>query len=290
MEFWGVEVKAGQPLKVKPGEDKVLHLSQASLGESKAKGNESVPLLLKFDDQKLVLGTLSTENFPQLSFDLVFEKEFELSHNWKHGSVYFFGYKAFTPEEEDHDDFDSDSEDELEDLPLNSIENGKAGSIVATQSIASKPESSEKKVKLVEPKKDDEDDDSSDQDDDDDDDDEDDDDDAMLVESGDESDEDEETPKKAELGKKRPSDSATKTPVPAKKAKSATPQKTDGKKGVHTATPHPSKKAGKTPAISDQSKAQTPKSGGQYSCKSCSKSFGSETGLQSHTKAKHSGN
>lgn len=31
---------------------------------------------------------------------------------------------------------------------------------------------------------------------------------------------------KAELGKKRPSDSASKTPVPAKKAKSATPQKT----------------------------------------------------------------
>lgn len=132
----GVEVKAGQPLKVQPGEDKIIHLSQvrvialvlyvfcellymasnsftcagsawnaflfffqASLGESKNKGSESIPLFLKFGDQKLVLGTLSTENFPQLSFDLVFEKEFELSHNWKHGSVYFIGYKAITPEE-----------------------------------------------------------------------------------------------------------------------------------------------------------------------------------------------
>ncbi|KAG2674504.1 hypothetical protein I3843_13G124500 [Carya illinoinensis] len=291
MEFWGVEVKAGQPLKVKPGEEKVIHLSQASLGEFKTKGNESVPLFLKFDDQKLVLGTLSTENFPQLSFDLVFEKEFELSHNWKHGSVFFLGYKAFTPEEDDHDDFDTDSEDEeLEDLPLISGENGKAGSTITTQKAASKPESSEKQVKLVEPSKDDEDDDSSDQDDEDDDDD-----DAMSFESGDDSDDDsdeesEETPKKVELGKKRPSDAAHNTPVPAKKAKPATPQKTDGKKGGHTATPHPSKKAGKTPANSDQAKPQTPKSGGQFSCKSCSKSFTSEVGLQSHTKAKHGGN
>jgi hypothetical protein len=31
---------------------------------------------------------------------------------------------------------------------------------------------------------------------------------------------------KAESGKKRPSESATKTPVPTKKAKAATPQKT----------------------------------------------------------------
>jgi hypothetical protein len=72
---------------------------QASLGESKNKGNESVPLYLKFGDQKLVLGTLSQEKFPQLSFDLVFEKEFELSHSWKQGSVFFCGYRADSPEE-----------------------------------------------------------------------------------------------------------------------------------------------------------------------------------------------
>lgn len=40
----------------------------------------------------------------------------------------------------------------------------------------------------------------------------------------------------------------------------------DGKKGVHVATPHPSKGV-KTP----NAKAQTPKSGGQVSCSSCSK-------------------
>lgn len=46
----------------------------------------------------------------------------------------------------------------------------------------------------------------------------------------------------------------------------------DGKKGVvHIATPHPNKRVGKTPAANDKSKQQTPKSLGQFSCKSCSK-------------------
>ncbi|KAJ6403100.1 hypothetical protein OIU84_015091 [Salix udensis] len=98
MEFWGVEVKAGEPLKVEPKDFYMIHLSQAALGESSKKGNESVPLFLKFDEKKLVLGTLSTENIPQLSFDLVFEREFELSHNWKNGSVFFCGYQAAIPE------------------------------------------------------------------------------------------------------------------------------------------------------------------------------------------------
>jgi hypothetical protein len=298
MEFWGVEVRAGQPLKVQVEEDKLIHLSQASLGESKGKGNESVPLFLKFGDQKLVLGTLSQEKFPQLSFDLVFEKEFELSHNSKSGSVYFVGYKAVTREEEDdehdHDhecESESESDDDEESLdlpPLNMPENGKAAPKVVAKSVAAK--SSEKQVKVVEPKKDEEDDETSDEDDDDSDEDIDDledmSDDDLLGESDDEP---EETPKKAESGKKRPSESATKTPVPTKKAKAATPQKTDGKKGGHTATPHPSKKAGKTPANSgEQSKPQTPKSaGGSFPCKSCSKVLNSEVGLQSHTKAKH---
>ncbi|CBI24262.3 unnamed protein product, partial [Vitis vinifera] len=61
-------------------------------------------------------------------------------------------------------------------------------------------------------------------------------------------------------GKKRPTESATKTLVPAKKAKLVSPQNTDGKKGgAHTATPHPNKKAGKTPATGDKGKGQSPK-------------------------------
>ncbi|KAK7853710.1 histone deacetylase hdt1 [Quercus suber] len=248
MEFWGVEVKAGQPVKVSPGEEKLIHLSQASLGESKNKGNESTPIFVKFGEQKLVLGTLSQEKFPQLSFDLVFEKEFELSHNWKNGSVYFA--------DSEMDSFDEEDEEEL---PLNIAENGKAGPKVAPVKSIAAP--SEKQVKISEPSKDDEDDDSS--------------------ESSDE----------VESSKKRPSESATKTPVPSKKAKAATPQKTDGKKvGGHTATPHPSKKAAKTPATSEQSKQKSPKSGGAFSCQTCSRTFGSEVGLQSHTKAKHGEN
>ncbi|CAH2057499.1 unnamed protein product, partial [Thlaspi arvense] len=93
--FTGVEVKAGQPLKVKPEEGSIIHISQAALGEvKKEKGNDSVHLHLKINGEKLVVGTLSAEKFPQITFDLVFEKEFELSHEWKNGSVYFCGYST----------------------------------------------------------------------------------------------------------------------------------------------------------------------------------------------------
>lgn len=79
----------------------MLSLLQAALGETKKdKGAEHVVLYLKFDDQKFVLGTLSKDNLPQISFDLVLEKEFELSHNSKNGSVFFCGYKAEIPDEE----------------------------------------------------------------------------------------------------------------------------------------------------------------------------------------------
>ena len=68
---------------------------QATLGEvKKDKGNESVYLYANIGGQKLVLGTLSAEKFPHISLDLVFEKKFQLSHNWKNGSVYFCGYKV----------------------------------------------------------------------------------------------------------------------------------------------------------------------------------------------------
>jgi hypothetical protein len=79
----------------------ILFVFQASLGETKKeKGHDSVPVYVKFGDKKLVLGTLITDTIPQLSFDLVFEKEFELSHNWKNGSVYFCGYQTPLPPED----------------------------------------------------------------------------------------------------------------------------------------------------------------------------------------------
>ncbi|XP_021899086.1 histone deacetylase HDT1-like [Carica papaya] len=224
MEFWGVEVKPGKPLKVQPDEFYLIHLSQASLGESKS--SETVPIFVKVGDQKLVLGTLSHEHSPHIPFDLVFDKEFELSHNWKSGSVYFLGYKTPFPDDEGNEE----------------LFGGKLWNMKFQNFLMSEDEDDE---------------------------------------SDDSDDEDEETPKKVEVSKKRANESATKTPIPAKKAKAATPQKTDGKKGGHTATPHPAKQA--------KNNSQSPKSGGQFSCSSCSKKFTSEVGLQSHTKAKHSG-
>ncbi|KAK8601722.1 hypothetical protein V6N13_058596 [Hibiscus sabdariffa] len=259
MEFWGIEVKAGKPIKTDPGVNRVIHLSQASLGESKNKA-ESVPLYVTVDRKKLVLGTLSHQNCTQLNFDLVFEKDFELSHNWKNGSVYFLGYKTSVPDEGD-DEFGSGDETIDEE-----------GLLVAA---AENEPSNNKKIE--------EDDDDSDSEDgsSDDNDSEDEDNEMSMDGSSDDEDEDEETPKKVESSKKRQAEAVT--PVSAKKAKSAaTPQKTDGKKGGHTATPHPSKQSGK-------SSGKSPKSGGQFSCGSCNKSFGSEGGLESHKKAKHGG-
>ncbi|KAF7805676.1 Histone deacetylase HDT1 [Senna tora] len=260
MEFWGVEVKAGAPVEVRPEVlGKCIHLSQAALGEAKKdKAIEPVLLYLKFDEQKLVIGTLSQEKFPQLSFDLVLEKKFELSHNWKNGN----------------------SEDD-DDLPIMTKDNVKPD---AKTEVAKASASKSNDVKLGGPKKQVK---------------------ELLggnIGSGGESDSDEDDdetpPKKADQGKKRSNESALKTPVPAKKAKSSAPQKTgeaffscfasyDGKKVGHKATPYPQKKGGKTPK--SETKDQTPKSGGQFTCKSCSKFFTSEGGLQQHSKAKHGG-
>ncbi|XP_044504310.1 histone deacetylase HDT1-like isoform X2 [Mangifera indica] len=288
MEFWGVEVKAGQPLKVKPSFDNIIHLSQASLGESKKdKGHDSVPLFVKFGDQKLVLGTLITDTIPQLSFDLVFQKEFELSHNWKNGSVYFCGYQTPLPQDSsdefDMEGSDEDEEEVEEDIPMIAAENGKGGLKVEKAKAPEKANAGKPEISAKDDSESDDSDDSMGDEMEDDSDESSDDKEGTDEDEGDsegEDSEDEETPKKV-VAKKRPTESATKTPVPAKKAKGGATPQTDGKKGGHVATPHPSKQAGKT--TNDKS----PKSGGQVLCKSCSKTFGSEKALESHTKAKH---
>ncbi|PIN03196.1 Histone deacetylase [Handroanthus impetiginosus] len=304
MEFWGAEVKSGEPLRVSSGDGRVLHLSQACLGElKKEKGTETVYLFVNVDGKRLVLATLFTDKSPQQQFDLVFDRDFELSHNWKSGSVYFCGYKVNGPSEEDESpEEESDESESEEDIPLTIANNGKPElkpkkekPSEAKKANAAKDKESDagkQKVKIVEPNKDakpEEDEESSDED--------------LMSEDGDEDDSedegdsdnsddesvesDEETPKKAEPSKKRAAESATKTPVQQKKAK-VTPQKSDGKKvGVHVATPHPAKQAGKTPA--NKPNQQTPKSGGSHTCKSCNRTFGSEKALESHSKAKHAG-
>ncbi|KAM7468296.1 hypothetical protein LguiB_015858 [Lonicera macranthoides] len=297
MEFWGAEVKSGEPFLVNPGEGTMLHLSQACLGEvKKDKGSESISLYLNIDGKRLVLGTLNSEKLPQQLFDLVFDRNFELSHSWKNGSVYFYGYKAANHDQYPFLCYDSDSE---EDVPLLVANNGKQVKPPTVDNPSAVKDSAPgKKVKIVEPKdvKPEEEDSSDDSD-------------AMSEDESDseedsesgsddddedeDSDEVEETPKKAEPSKKRPTESTTKTPLPSKKAKVVTPQKTDGKKGgVHVATPHPSKKAGKTPATLaaavSKSTQQSPKSEGSHSCKTCNRSFKSDGALDSHNKAKHS--
>ncbi|KAM0862672.1 hypothetical protein ACQ4PT_045109 [Festuca glaucescens] len=315
MEFWGLEVKPGQSVKVSPEDDFFLHLSQGALGEVK-KDNKAT-MFVKVDDQKLSIGTLSNDKFPQIQFDLVFEKEFELSHTSKSSSVFFSGYKVFQPADGDEMDFDDDDESEgIYTVAEKTFANayfilffpGKTETKdkepkhvkIAGSAGAAKPKPDVKAAVGKSKKDDDSDDDESDDDSDDDSegalipmDDSDDssegDDSSSDDEDESDDEEDEETPKKPESGKKRAAETVLKTPASdKKKAKIATPsgQKTGDKKGasVHVATPHPAKKAArKTPATNEKS----PKSAGSVACKSCPKTFNSENALQAHSNAKH---
>lgn len=141
-----------------------------------------VPLRLTVGENSYVIGTLSAEDRPQLMFDLVFEKEFELSHGWKNGSVYFIGYTADDPstdEIDSGDDVFSDEENVLEAL------NGKLEADVKDVKPDAKKSAlvkDEKNAKVAEPKKkaESEDDDDSEDDSDDEDDSEDDSEDVPL--------------------------------------------------------------------------------------------------------------
>lgn len=50
-----------------------------------------MPIFVKFNDQKLLFGNPSLEKCAQISYDLVFVKEFELSRSSKNVTVYFCG-------------------------------------------------------------------------------------------------------------------------------------------------------------------------------------------------------
>ncbi|KAL6537952.1 hypothetical protein OROHE_012239 [Orobanche hederae] len=260
MEFWGVEVKAGEQLKVEPKFKCLIHISQATLGETKGgiEGGENIPLRVKIDDKNFVIGALSADARPQVSFDLVFEKEFELSHDWKNGSVHFMGYVANELDSDDDDSSSytsSDSEDLESEVHVGQLENGNA----ATAEAATKKEDS------ADDDSDDSDDDSFDSDD------------GLSGSddglSGEDAEEDtssdEELPIPPKKSKKRPAESAAQpTPASIKKAKSPAPDKTVNKK-VQNATPFPSKAAGKKPK-------QSPKSGAEFSGKSGNKFFDSK--------------
>ncbi|KAI3892467.1 hypothetical protein MKX03_012685, partial [Papaver bracteatum] len=91
MEFWGIEVKPEQSYKVHATKLNVLHLSQACLGEvmeeEEEEEAEAVYVYVKVNDQKFVIGKLSSDKCPQIPLDLVFDKDLELSHSSEDGSL-----------------------------------------------------------------------------------------------------------------------------------------------------------------------------------------------------------
>ncbi|CDY09155.1 histone deacetylase HDT2-like [Brassica rapa] len=130
MEFWGAEVKAGKPLKVKPDEDCVIHLSQVCIDNGK-KG-ETALLYVTVDGKRLVIGKLSQGSIPQISLDLIFDQEFELSHSLETGSVHFTGYKSPNMDDQEcYSSFDSSSEEEVE-VPATDTANGNAGAAASS--------------------------------------------------------------------------------------------------------------------------------------------------------------
>ncbi|XP_047060718.1 histone deacetylase HDT2-like isoform X2 [Lolium rigidum] len=293
--FWGVEVKPGQTVSCDPEKGCILRVSQVALGETK-KGTHNIVVSAEIDDQKVILGTLSAENRPQFPCDLIFHKEFELSHSSKTASVFVCGYRAVMPDQPEYgsskdegevktvnnqvtepiaDNLDSD-EDDSDSSSLDDLTS--SGDDLTEDESDSEDDSSEEDDTSTE-----EDDSSSEEIDTSS---------EEIATSSEEDSSDEEgknTPVKPEDGKKRVAEFALKTLASDKKAKIATPsgQTTTGDKEVpHVATPHPSKQASKTSGNS-KSKAKSPKSVGTHACKSCSKKFGSDSALQSHEKAKH---
>ncbi|KZV42623.1 hypothetical protein F511_32886 [Dorcoceras hygrometricum] len=246
-------------------------MSQAALGEvNDVKGAKHVPLRMKIDDKSFVLGSLSAEERTQVMFDLVFEREFELSHDWKNGSVYFMGYIA-DDAVSDEEDFSDESDDE----PMYALPNGNINQKVENVNVAKSVAKVGKKKEEIPVSDEDEDDSELDSDDEN----------AFSKseqenfgddsknDSEDETDgsfsseEEPEPPKNAKQNKKRPADSA---PPPVfnknKKAKPSAPNNTGNKKTVHNANPLPSKQAAKSPA-SNKSNEKNKKKNGRMSRK-----------------------
>ncbi|XP_023750597.1 histone deacetylase HDT1-like isoform X2 [Lactuca sativa] len=70
-------------------------------------------------EKKHVLGTLHPKRLPQQRFDLLFADNFEISHNWKHGSVNFYGsatdISVFPDDTIPYDDTSSDNDTSSDD-------------------------------------------------------------------------------------------------------------------------------------------------------------------------------
>ncbi|KAL8094837.1 hypothetical protein AgCh_036376 [Apium graveolens] len=159
MEHWAAEVEAGEPFKVELDENRALHLSLACIGEVDKDSSEFICLFVNINGKKLALGTLHSEKLCQQSFDLVFDKTFELSHNWKNGSVIFHGYTADNDISDNvtKDNSDSDSYEESDEgIPVMAPNGGPASEVKQEDSKinANKNSSAGKHKAIVESKKD----------------------------------------------------------------------------------------------------------------------------------------
>ncbi|KAL7605073.1 hypothetical protein Lser_V15G19253 [Lactuca serriola] len=119
METWAVEVKSGESFKVNVEGKFYCRISQASIGEIEKEKNKSLYLYITINGKKHVLGTLHPKRLPQQRFDLLFADNFEISHNWKHGSVNFYGsatdISVFPDDTIPYDDTSSDNDTSSDD-------------------------------------------------------------------------------------------------------------------------------------------------------------------------------
>ncbi|KAL6650180.1 hypothetical protein ACP70R_009105 [Stipagrostis hirtigluma subsp. patula] len=115
LQLWrGLEVKPGATVRRQPGDDYILHLTNATLGESK-KGSDHALIYAKVDERKLVMATLSADMHPQIRFKLVFHKDFELSHTSKE-VVVIVSLTCLVPCSTM--DFDSEEDEDVEELNI----------------------------------------------------------------------------------------------------------------------------------------------------------------------------
>lgn len=72
------------------------------MGESKDKSGkkvERVVVRVQVDESEVVLGTLSEGKCDQMPLDLVFDREFKISHNSNSSSVFICGYRTEGPDD-----------------------------------------------------------------------------------------------------------------------------------------------------------------------------------------------
>lgn len=97
MEFWGIELKPKQTVKVEARDDYFLHLSQGALGENPTIDDHAT-VHVNLGSKKLAIGTLSSRT-RMITLDLIFDRDFEFSNSSSENSVFLTGSWVFQPAE-----------------------------------------------------------------------------------------------------------------------------------------------------------------------------------------------